>query len=391
MLAVACALLSVLLIALLPVLLNIRSPQWKQRISPITYSADQIRMNMEQGYISTALIRPLLEAAGPAFFDQLQDSDEATQRVLKSLRDPDSRINSQDADELINLLVRQSGDESVCVQSANKFSVNGSCQLQHLFLCCNTLREALYYLEKFSSLLSDQLEVQVTRTRDSVIKIKLPVEDNFIVSTQRRRTEMTISTLLSWLRQLCGSQLVLTNIALPYPATQYANEYQQRWKADIAFNADECSIQFHSRWLDEGLHNTNPHILNMMKREVEEQYRKLARSGSLAERIRKALLQNKIRLGANQQEVADYFHISARTLNRHLHREETSLKQLVTSVRLETAKKMLSTTDDSIEQIALAIGLSGRRTLDRIFIKETNQSPAQYRQSNRTVLLAANS
>merc|ERR1712000_503483 len=140
MLAVACALLSVLLIALLPVLLNIRSPQWKQRISPITYSADQIRMNMEQGYISTALIRPLLEAAGPAFFDQLQDSDEATQRVLKSLRDPDSRINSQDADELINLLVRQSGD---------KFSVNGSCQLQHLFLCCNTLREALYYLEKF--------------------------------------------------------------------------------------------------------------------------------------------------------------------------------------------------------------------------------------------------
>ncbi|WP_296980355.1 MULTISPECIES: AraC family transcriptional regulator [unclassified Thalassolituus] len=348
-------------------------------------------MNMEQGYISTALIRPLLEAAGPAFFDQLQDSDEATQRVLKSLRDPDSRINSQDADELINLLVRQSGDESVCVQSANKFSVNGSCQLQHLFLCCNTLREALYYLEKFSSLLSDQLEVQVTRTRDSVIKIKLPVEDNFIVSTQRRRTEMTISTLLSWLRQLCGSQLVLTNIALPYPATQYANEYQQRWKADIAFNADECSIQFHSRWLDEGLHNTNPHILNMMKREVEEQYRKLARSGSLAERIRKALLQNKIRLGANQQEVADYFHISARTLNRHLHREETSLKQLVTSVRLETAKKMLSTTDDSIEQIALAIGLSGRRTLDRIFIKETNQSPAQYRQSNRTVLLAANS
>ncbi len=387
----ACALLSVLLIALLPVLLNIRSPQWKQRISPITYSADQIRMNMEQGYISTALIRPLLEAAGPAFFDQLQDSDEATQRVLKSLRDPDSRINSQDADELINLLVRQSGDESVCVQSANKFSVNGSCQLQHLFLCCNTLREALYYLEKFSSLLSDQLEVQVTRTRDSVIKIKLPVEDNFIVSTQRRRTEMTISTLLSWLRQLCGVQLVLTNIALPYPATQYANEYQQRWKADIAFNADECSIQFHSRWLDEGLHNTNPHILNMMKREVEEQYRKLARSGSLAERIRKALLQNKIRLGANQQEVADYFHISARTLNRHLHREETSLKQLVTSVRLETAKKMLSTTDDSIEQIALAIGLSGRRTLDRIFIKETNQSPAQYRQSNRTVLLAANS
>src|SRR5690606_9221716 len=165
----------------------------------------------------------------------------------------------------------------------------------------------------------------------------------------------------------------------PFPATQYAAHYQQQWRSDIEFNAPECTIQFHSKWLDEGLHNTNPHILNMMKREVEEQYRKLARSGSLSERIRKAFLQTKIRLNANQQEVADYFHISARTLNRHLHREGTSLKQIVTNVRLETARNMLANSDDSIEQIALSIGLSGRRTLDRIFIKEMNMSPAQYR------------
>jgi AraC-like DNA-binding protein len=127
----------------------------------------------------------------------------------------------------------------------------------------------------------------------------------------------------------------------------------------------------------------------MMKREVEEQYRKLARSGSLAERIRKALTQEKVRLNANQQEVAGYFHISARTLNRHLHREDTSLKQIVTQIRLEMAKLMLTSTDDAIEQIALNIGLSGRRTLDRIFIKEVNLSPAQYRQKNRHQVSAA--
>jgi len=51
---------------------------------------------------------------------------------------------------------------------------------------------------------------------------------------------------------------------------------------------------------------------------------------------------------------------------------------------------MLVTSEDSIEQIALHVGLSGRRTLDRIFIKEINQSPAQYRQSNKTAPLVAN-
>ena len=109
-----------------------------------------------------------------------------------------------------------------CVQAAHKFNVHSSCQLQHLFLCCNTLREALYYLEKFSTLLSDELEIQVTRTRDNIIKVKLPVADNFILAAQRHRTETAISTLLNWLRQLCGPDLQISTISVPFPATQYA-------------------------------------------------------------------------------------------------------------------------------------------------------------------------
>lgn len=337
-------------------------------------------MNTETGYVSSALIRPLIEAAGTSFFDQLSEDDSGEmQTVLKQLRDPNSRIDEEAANQLISLLVRHSSNESLCVQSSQRFNVHSSCQLQHLFLCCNSLREALYYLEKFSTLLSHELEVQVTRTRDNIIKIKLPISENFIVSTERHRTEIIISTLLSWLRQLCGTNLEISSITLPFPATQYMQSYKQQWRTDIEFNADECTIQFHNKWLDQGLHNTNPHILNMMKREVEEQYRKLARSGSLAIRIRKAFLQRKIRLNANQQEVADYFHISARTLNRHLHQENTSLKSIVTEIRIETARDMLINTTDSIEQIAIHIGLSGRRTLDRIFIKAMNESPAQYR------------
>ncbi|MDF1764493.1 MAG: helix-turn-helix domain-containing protein, partial [Oleibacter sp.] len=117
--------------------------------------------------------------------------------------------------------------------------------------------------------------------------------------------------------------------------------------------------------------------------DVEEQFRKLARSGSLAERIRKAFLNEKIDLSANQQAVANYFHISARTLNRHLYREDTSLKQIVTMVRVDLAKRMLLATTTPIEEIAIRVGLSGRRTLDRIFIKEEQVSPAQYRQQSQ--------
>jgi AraC-like DNA-binding protein len=340
-------------------------------------------MNMDKGYVSAALIRPVIENSGLRSFDQLDAQDITVQRVIKQLKEKDSRIPVEDADQVISTLIRQSGNEALCVHPPHKFNNQSSCQLQNLFLCSNTLREALFYMEKFAPLLSDLLEVNVTRTREGTIKVKLPVPDNAFMSDQRHRSEMILSVLLNWMRQLCGSKLKILGINLPYPATQYQQAQAQLWAAPLKYNSGECAILLSSHALDEGLHNTNPHIMNMMKREVEEQYRKLARSGSLADRIRKALLQEKVRLNANQQEVAGYFHISARTLNRHLHREDTSLKQIVTQVRLEMAKRMLTDSDDPIEQIALNIGLSGRRTLDRIFIKEVSLSPAQYRQRHR--------
>jgi len=340
-------------------------------------------MNMEKGYVSSALIRPVIENSGIRSIDQVGEQDSEIQRVIRQLKERDSRIAVEDADYVISTLIRQSGNEALCVHPPHKFSTQSSCQLQNLFLCSNTLREALYYMEKFAPLLSDLLEVNVTRTREGKIKVKLPVADSAYMSDQRHRSELMLSVLLNWMRQLCGNKLTVLGINLPFPATQYKQTQEQLWAAPLHYNSGECSILLNASSLDEGMHNTNPAIMNMMKREVEEQYRKLARSGSLAERIRKALLQEKVRLNANQQEVASYFHISARTLNRHLHREDTSLKQIVTQVRLEMAKRMLTDSDDPIEQIALNIGLSGRRTLDRIFIKEVSLSPAQYRQRYR--------
>lgn len=334
---------------------------------------------MNQSSISVALIRPLIEAAGNQKFNPETDNQHFLEtRLNKVLKDPDTRISRQDADLLINKIVSNSNRNSLCVFSYEKAASQSSCQLQHLFLCSNTLREALYYLEKYSTLLCDGLEINITRTRDDIIKVKFPVHEQSYLSQERYRTELLIGTILSWIKQLCGQEMKISGIDLPFPQPSYADEYRNLWKSTTNFNSEECSIQFESKYLDQGLHNTNPHILNMIKRDVEEQFKKLTRSGSLADRIKRALNQEKISLKANQKIVAEHFHISARTLNRHLQKENTSLKQIVTECRIQKAKVLLES-NMSIEQIAQQLGLSGRRTLDRIFIKHTQVSPAQYR------------
>jgi AraC-like DNA-binding protein len=340
---------------------------------------------MGQSTVSIALIRPLIEAANnepPCSCDN-ESIKEIHGKITKLLKNPDARLPIADADIYINKLIRNTHKNSLCILPVKNAASQSSCQLQHLFLCSNTLREALHYLEKFSALLCDGLEVNVTRTRDNIIKIKLPVNEHCYLSQERYRSELLISILLSWLDQLCGQEMVISGINLPFPQPNYASDYNTTWNSTTSFNADECSIQFQAKFLDQGLHNTNPHILNMIKRDVEDQYKKLTRSSSLSDRIKRALEQEKIHFSANQTIVAAHFHISARTLNRHLQKESTSLKQVVTECRVKKAKQLLVESKLSIEDIAIQLGLSGRRTLDRIFIKQHNTSPAQYRNKHK--------
>lgn len=336
---------------------------------------------MLQSSISIALIRPLIEAAAnqPPCTCEHESSPVIDAKIIKLLKNPDARMSLADADLLISKLINSNHKNSLCVISAKDAASESSCQLQHLFLCSNTLREALHYLERFSALLCYGLDVNVTRTRDNIIKIKLPVNESCYLSQERYRSELLISILLGWMQQLCGEEMEISGINLPFPQPSYASEYNQTWNSTTSFNAGECSIQFQAKFLDQGLHNTNPHILNLIKRDVEEQYKKLTRHSSLSDRIKHALEQEKISFKANQKDVAQHFHISARTLNRHLQKESTSLKQVVTECRIQKAKQLLVESSLSIEEIAVQLGLSGRRTLDRIFIKQHNISPSQYR------------
>ena len=339
-------------------------------------------MKMELSFFSAALVRPLLDsAAAEVFYGLPEDESTFIQELVKQLRNPNAQINAEDALQLIQWLVRKTNNDAYCLQTTHQFSVQSSCQLQHLFLCCNTLREGLYYLEKYAALLSDELNIHVTRTRDNIIKVKFPVLEHAYLASQRQRTEIYLGLILNWLRQLCGKELEILTICLPFPPPQHAGEYTKQWSAPVEFSSTECSIQFHNQWLDHGLHKTNPHIFKIMQAEVEELYRKQARSGSLAEKIYSVMKVRKIRLNANQDEVASYFHMSARTLNRRLSQEDTSLKQLVTKIRVELAAELLEHSQHSIDEISRQIDLSGRRTLDRIFIKEMGVTPAQFRQN----------
>ncbi|WP_221796991.1 AraC family transcriptional regulator [Oceanobacter mangrovi] len=333
-------------------------------------------MRLQQGYLATLVLMPLHQILPIQRRDFLQPAS------AQLVQEQPALLSSDQADQLLGDLVAAHSEEDCCVLPPLRFDPSISAPIHHLFLCSNTLREGLYYLEKYSTLLSEQLAVNVTRSRMGPLRVKLELKESVTTELDRWRCELLISTLLSWLRQLCGSRLTLQGIGLPWSETDYTVRYRQQWQTDVSFNQPVCALELNPESLDLGLHHTNPNITQLMRREVELQHRKLARAGSLSDHIIKALANGQLALAASQQDIAAHFNISTRTLNRHLQKDQTSLKQLVTQVRLEQARQLLITTSASIDDIAVQLGLSGRRALDRIFQKSLGLSPAQFRQEN---------
>jgi len=336
--------------------------------------------------LSVSLLNPLISHVKTMGFDPsaIISQVEIEPRLLV---DPDNRIPLDKVDRVLSGLVKVTGKADLGLATGASLEARSYNLLQHLLLCCSTLSEALTYLNRYYILFSDEAPPIFGRKGDGSVKVSFPLHGE-IDESSRIRHDYILSLLCHWLRLLCGRDFKLTQVLLPFSAPSHEAAYQRWLHAPVRFNCQEVSVVFPAFWLDKQLHQSNPHIMNMIKSEVKNLAEKINNRALLSDRIRQALQQNRIEFSATQREVAELFHISSRTLNRHLQQEGTSLKSILTQSRIEEAKKMLVENKFSIEQIAMKIGFSGRRTLDRIFIKYVGMSPAQFRSKRLSELSA---
>jgi len=74
--------------------------------------------------------------------------------------------------------------------------------------------------------------------------------------------------------------------------------------------------------------------------------------------------------------------VTPRTLQRKLKSEDTSLRALITAVRIDVAREMLEHTEIPISDVSIAIGFT-RAAFSRAFAMVTGASPLEYRKRHQ--------
>lgn len=103
-------------------------------------------------------------------------------------------------------------------------------------------------------------------------------------------------------------------------------------------------------------------------------------SNSWLQEIR-LVIRGRLRLAqnANLSNIAEVFEVSSSTLKRRLSESGTHLKQVVDDVRLEESRRLLSSTDISVTEIAFALGYEHVPSFSRAFKRYAGLLPSEFR------------
>ncbi|MCB1690492.1 MAG: AraC family transcriptional regulator ligand-binding domain-containing protein [Halioglobus sp.] len=188
--------------------------------------------------------------------------------------------------------------------------------------------------------------------------------------------------LYLWHRQaswLTGNYIDLIGVHLDCAAYGSANAYTDTFSAPVYFNADWCGMEFHSRYLDSPLVQTETTLDKMLSTFPAELIEADELASSVSARVRGLIGTDFSRPMPSLEEVAERLITTTTTLHRRLRDEGTSFQKLKDDCRRDAAIQLLRDMQNSGTAVSEYLGFSDPSAFFRAFKKWTGLTPQQFR------------
>jgi AraC-like DNA-binding protein len=225
----------------------------------------------------------------------------------------------------------------------------------------------------------------------SAVRLSLSVAGNVAsITLQERRPapqvlrELSIAFVMRNIHGLAcwyvDSRIPLLGTHLPFAAPPHRQAYAHMFPGGaLHFDAAQAELRFDARYLALPLRRDEKALQTMLQRALPITVLQYRRDRLLAQQVRQVLATRPAQ-AHSAQGIAEWLHVSARTLHRQLKEEGASLQQLKDEVRCERAKELLYRSTRPIKQVAAATGFRNEKSFSRAFRQWTGMSPGDFRQ-----------
>ena len=185
--------------------------------------------------------------------------------------------------------------------------------------------------------------------------------------------------LLCW---AIGRRIPIEQASFAYPRPSWWDEYQLMYCGELAFSAPQTALSFDAGQLDVPIVQNEDSIRAFLAQAPGNIILKYKDSTGCAVRIRRHLRHTPIERWPVFEHLAMDMHLTASTLRRRLEREGTSYREIKDSLRREVAVSRLIDSQDTLAQVATAVGFAEPSAFHRAFRQWTGVRPGDYRRTH---------
>jgi AraC-like DNA-binding protein len=240
-----------------------------------------------------------------------------------------------------------------------------------------TLRDSLQRLLRFHKILTadDYITLEENKT-EGTFRLVITGEDN--IKDKTSSEDSTMAMVLMICRVNYVSLLNPVYLNLKHPAPSCIEKYHDFFRCPVNFNAMDSSLAFSMDAIDRQLPAIDPQLLQIKDQLLRNQIEDLGK-GNFINKIKKIISEQLSSGNVCLKAVAKELHMSSRTMQRILKKQNTTFAALQDEVRMNLAKYYVSDVRSDLTEVAFLLGFSELSTFSRAFKRLTGQSPSQYR------------
>jgi len=248
--------------------------------------------------------------------------------------------------------------------------------LGYAWLTSKTLRQALDRFARYVDLVLERGAIELDDLSNGDVRVALSYEGSPIT------LPAIADSLLSLYVKLCrlnyGETFTPALVTIMHSPPQVLGPYFEYFKCPVEFDSERDSMVISRSVIDAELPSANPYLANLNEQETVRILAKLDKSRTV-DRVKAAIIDELANGNVGIDSVADKLNMSSRTLNRQLHQQGVTFKELLVETRLGLATAYLSDESISLTQIAFLLGFAEQASFTRAYRRWTGHAPSEVR------------
>jgi len=300
--------------------------------------------------------------------------------------DQESRIAAEKFSELIEYCNKQLARHDFSIDIAGQFHPGTFHALGYAMMSSSTLHDALECIAHYKRVVSNTCKL-VNREENHQLIFAMDIVT--YESTNRPvlsliAVETFLATITRLARELISLDFNPEKVCFGYPKPNYDVQYlEDFFGCDIEFDSEQSALLFNLAQTKEKLIGGNPLITHSHEKMLDEFMARVDKN-DLTHVIKNKIFEL-LPLGApSQTDIADYLGMSLRNLQRKLHDQGTSYKEILENTRKKLAMDYIVQQHLSLSEIGYLVGFSSVGNFNRAFKRWTNQTPGDYRQGKKS-------